>query len=221
MFSISSSNWCWERLLVPYASSCQNSTCETFPAITPPGCRRNRGGPPTTSCNSHLEGQVLQEVSSSVGSISLGSASGIDKDTDSGGLGVWRVLGSDLGVNGIASALNSSGSWQSGAYGQSILEGCRLGGAVGCGGRGECASKFSRDSGPSELGGEGGPGDASGGHCIGNEGWAGVGGGGCWWLWIGGRRYGETMRPENSRCLKEPAVLRTVLLGVVMGTGGR
>jgi hypothetical protein len=43
-----------------------------------------------------LEGKMLKEVSSTVGAVGLGARTGIDPDTDSAGLRVWRVLGSDL-----------------------------------------------------------------------------------------------------------------------------
>ena len=51
----------------------------------------------TTSCvQVYLESEVLEEVSGSVGGLSLGSGAGIDKDTDGGRLGVGRVLSGDL-----------------------------------------------------------------------------------------------------------------------------
>ena len=43
----------------------------------------------------YLEGKVLEEVSSAVGSVGLGAAAGIDPDTNGRGLGVGRVLGGD------------------------------------------------------------------------------------------------------------------------------
>ena len=48
------------------------------------------------SVNPYLESKVLQEVRGSVGLVSLCPATGIDPDTNGGGLSPWGVLSSDL-----------------------------------------------------------------------------------------------------------------------------
>ena len=83
MFSISSSSCCCVRFWVP--------------------CRRpSVGAISAVQAASYLERKVLEEVCGSVGPVCLGTAAGIDPDTDGRRLGPRGVLGRDLrgGVNG-------------------------------------------------------------------------------------------------------------------------
>lgn len=74
---------------------------------------------------SDLEGEVLKEVRGTVGLVSLCPATGIDPDTDRGGLGPWGVISGDLGrISKDAMQLLSIGR----AYGESVGEGGGLGG---------------------------------------------------------------------------------------------
>jgi len=120
MFSISSSNCCWVRRAVPYEEGKYGQpghvlsfSFSLFRLLSIPPPSYGRAGPagagslePGRSLRGlacerlagclYLEGEMLEEVGGAVGLVGLGAGAGINPHADRGGLGIGRVLGSDL-----------------------------------------------------------------------------------------------------------------------------